>query len=119
MKTETLLNAQSLLADVSERSAWSRGVKAKAVEMLAEMYRQGIHKPTEADLLNGARNWREWSHGGCGLVYDTDIAEAYCTPSELKRKRGGELPPNRNESWLDIEARAAAQAANLILRRVK
>lgn len=111
--------AQITLADVAERSAWSKGVKAKAVDMLVEMYRQGITHPTEADLLNGARDWYEWAQGGCGLVYDADIAKAYCTPSELKRTRGGELPPNSRESWLDVEARAAFQATNLILRRVK
>lgn len=111
--------AELILADVSERSAWMRGVKAKAIDMLAEMYDQGINVPTRADLLNGASDWQQWAYGGCGLVYDADIAEAYSTPSELKRTKGGCLPPNSRESWLDVEARAAFQAANLILRRVK
>ena len=31
------------------------------------------------------------------MIYDSDIAERLCTPSELKRKRGDELPPNSRE----------------------
>lgn len=31
------------------------------------------------------------------MIYDSDIAERLCTLSELKRKRGDELPPNSRE----------------------
>ena len=29
---------------------------------------------------------------------------------QLKRKKGGDLPPNRDEEWLDVQARALGQA---------
>ena len=101
------------------RSAWDKGVLATVCDMLADCEANGITHPTETDLLNGARNWSDWAQGGCGLVYDADIAGRYCTPGELKRKRNGELPPNSRESWLDVEARAARQAARCIIRGVK
>lgn len=53
-------------------------------------------------------------HGGNGLIYDTDIAKRLCSPSELRKKRGGELEPSLRESWLDCEARAVGQAAAAI-----
>ncbi len=71
---------------------------------------------TTANLLNGADNWQHWAEGGCGLAYDADIAERLCTPSELRRTDGGRLPPNRRETWLNVEARAASQAARWLLR---
>lgn len=69
----------------------------------------------EKGLLSGAASWGSYSWGGCSLCYDADIAERLCTPSELKRKRGGDLRPNRSEEWLDVQARALFQACRRIL----
>lgn len=102
-----------------ERSTWGRGVQAYAVE-IAETLADQAHEvePTRAAIepvaLNGARDWGQYSWGGCSLCYDEDIAKLLCTPSELKRKRNGALPPNSREEWLDVQARALTQA----LRRV-
>ncbi len=94
------------------RSAWDRGVKAYAYDLLDSIQDQSV---TKANLLNGAHNWKHWATSGSGLAYDSDIAERMCTPSELKRKDGGRLPPNSSESWLDMEAYAAEQAAWWVL----
>ena len=67
-------------------------------------------------LLNGADDWRQYSEGGCALVYDSDIAERVCSPSELKRCKGGERQPNASETWLECQARALGQAASLVRR---
>jgi hypothetical protein len=94
------------------RGAWGRAVKTYAIELL-----DGLNGEYSAvALLNGAENWRAYSYGGCALVYDSDIAERLCSPSEYKRKRGGELAPSSRESWLDCQARALSQAARLISR---
>ena len=61
-------------------------------------------------LLNGAMDWEDYSYGGCSLIYDSQIAERLCTPSELKKKDGGRLEPNSQESWLDVQTRALRQA---------
>lgn len=63
-------------------------------------------------LKNGADGWEAYSWGGSALIYNSDIAERLCTPSELKKTRNGERRPNRDEEWLDTQARALFQAAN-------
>lgn len=109
----------------NERSAWNRGVRAYAAELLEELEERisnGYQNPDnittraelEKALLNGAENWSEWSWGGCGLIYDGDIAERLCNPSELKKTRNGERRPNCREEWLDVQARAIRQAAGRI-----
>lgn len=123
-------NINTLIACIEEtspRSAWDKGVKIYALELLEDL-REGIaggyyddaavlvlSALTEA-LLNGARSWTQYSWGGSSLIYDGDIAERLCTPSELKRKKGGELRPNSREEWLDTQARALHQASQLIRR---
>ena len=113
MQTKTEIIAR--ISATSPRSAWSRGVKAYALELLDGL--QGDY--TADDLLNGAMNWSEYSSGGCALIYDSDIAARLSTPSELKRKNGGCLPPNSSETWLDCQTRALSQAARLIAKNSK
>lgn len=100
----------------AERSAWRRGVRQYAIDLLDSFpdYRDITSENCLGILLNGAVSWKEWAYGGCGLVYDVDIAERLCTPSELLKKRGGELEPSSHEPWLDVEARAVGQAAAAI-----
>lgn len=111
------------------RSAWGRGVTAYANDLLDTLEEAQEHgnydiRITEARylravMLNGASDWNEYSWGGCTLCYDGDIAERLCTPSELKRTRGGDLQPNSREEWLDTQARALQQAANRVYCAVK
>lgn len=97
------------------RSAWERGVREYAYMILYE-----IDDDTEINLkvaLNGARNWKDYSWRGFALCYDGQIAQTLCTPSELKKvqyKDGGYRKPNKNENWLDVQARALYQAWKLI-----
>lgn len=101
------------------RSAWSKGVKEYAIELLEE--REVNELPTDRReienlLLNGATNWSEYSWGGSSLIYDGDIAERLCTPSELKKTKNGERRPNSRENWLDVQTRALFQACQMIKR---
>lgn len=100
----------------AERSAWRRGVRQYAMDLIEDLpdFQDLTPENCRGILLNGAVSWKEWAYGGCGLVYDVDIAERLCTPSELRKKRGGELEPSSHESWLDVEARAVGQAAAAI-----
>ena len=101
------------------RSAWDRGVHAYAVELVeslddsADLSNETLLRKA---LLNGADDWRQYSEGGCALVYDADIAERLCSPSELKRTRNGERQPNSRANWLECQARALGQAASLVRR---
>lgn len=97
------------------RSAWSKGVRDYALDIINNL--EEWNAPiTEAAALNGAESWKQYAWGGCGLVYDEAIATALCSPSELKRCKGGQLQPNSREKWLDVEARALFQAWKLIER---
>ena len=99
------LKNELLLGKMSTRSAWARGVKAYAADLLQLLEENGL-APTKENMLNGAADWNQWAYGGCGLIYDADIAERTCSPSELKRTRNGGRRPNAREEWLDTEARA-------------
>lgn len=99
------------------RSAWARGVKAYALDLIEDI--QTGEAVTEKMLLNGARDWRQYSEGGCPLVYDSAIAERLCSPSEYKRTREGQRAPNARETWIDVQARALYQAAQLVLRAAR
>ncbi len=96
------------------KSAWTKGVKEYALELIEGAKIELTRDNARTVLLNGAENWREYSWGGCSLIYDLDIAERLCTPSELKKKKGGELKPNPREEWLDVQARALHQAFLMI-----
>jgi hypothetical protein len=118
MPTRSAL-ASALATIPAGRSAWSRAVHAYAIELV-----EGIDSSADLSnerllhkaLLNGASDWQQYSEGGCALVYDADIAERLCSPSELKRTRNGERQPNARENWLECQARALAQAASLVRR---
>lgn len=117
---------REIIEYTKRRSAWDKGVKMYALELL-ENYSEmldyaketGDYAPRflESVLLNGANDWLAYSEGGLSLVYDKDIAERLCSPSELKRKtsrNGGALKPSQDETWLQAQGRALAQAWRLL-----
>lgn len=119
MKVKEIMNILEK-ESINARSAWNKGVAEYAQIILCNFDdEEELNGNIEETLLNGAPNWREYSWGGCALIYDGDIAKIVCTWSELKRKKFGELPPNKNEQWLDVQARACYQACELIKRLVK
>lgn len=117
------------LNERNDRSAWDKGVTIYALELcesLEESLRyEGVEevpesiKILEKMLLNGADSWEQYSWGGCSLIYNGDIAERLCCPSEFKKCREGERRPNSREEWLDTQARALFQACNRIKKIVK
>ena len=120
MTKQDLLSAiQSVSAG---RSAWSRAVHTYATELVESLESENADFDLSDEIrltramLNGADDWRQYSEGGCSLIYDSDIAERLCSPSELKRCRGGERQPNSRENWIDCQARALFQASRLINR---
>ena len=123
MKPSELLNK---IENVKVRSAWSNGVKEysyEIVEYVADYYNDINVENAREILLNGADNWIRYSYGGCSLIYDQDIAERLCSPSELKKatRKDGSLREmaNSRENWLDVQARALNQAYYLVIRILK
>ncbi|MBR6448296.1 MAG: hypothetical protein IKS74_07510 [Methanomicrobium sp.] len=113
-----------VLNSYNPRSAWDKGVKKYAIGIIKDFDYEsdngGIipNNFGEKYLLNGARDWKQYSWGGSSYAYDGDIAKMLCSPSELKKvryKEGGFRKPNRDEEWLDVQARALSQASRLIL----
>lgn len=113
-----------------QHSAWDKGVTQYALEMVEQLGEQinggyfeeldlTESKKVRAALLNGAADWSQYSWGGCSLIYDSDIAERLCNPSELKKTRNGERRPNSREEWLDTQARALFQAVNRVCRHIR
>lgn len=110
-----------------DRSAWDKGVTKYALELVEQLAEAAEGGYIDADgltaprmlrkaLLNGADDWSAYSWGGCSLIYNSDIAERLCCPSELKRTRNGERRPNGREEWLDTQARALSQAEARVRR---
>lgn len=119
MKTNELYNK---IESLKVRGAWNNGVKWYALYLLENLqeYTDVVpgHNEIESVLLNGASDWKQFSYGGCALIYDGGIAETLCSPSELKKvtRKDGTLrdKANSRETWLDVQARALYQACNLI-----
>jgi hypothetical protein len=113
---------KSIEAAKCGRSKWGNGVHFLALTIVGDYE---ANEPgtacelgeLESTLLNGAANWSAYCYGGNLLICDQDIAELLCTPSELRRctaKDGSLKDLNRREIWMDVQARAAAQAWRLI-----
>ena len=111
------------------RSAWEKGVREYALMLLSDFdwkYENIKMSDKVSDirilekmLLDGSRDWKEYSWNGNSLIYDWDIAPILCTPSELKkvkRNEGRYRRPNVSEDWLDVQARALYLAFGLIKR---
>lgn len=115
------------VSEAKTHSAWDRGVKAYAEELVEEL-REAVEggyvnaddlsnrRLFERAMLNGAADWKQYSEGGCSLCYDGQIAERLCAPWELRKTDNGRRDPNPRESWIDVQSRALFQAAQMILQ---
>ena len=119
---KTISHLREAIKNSPARSAWDKGVKLYALELLEELPDDQEFYGSPADkksLLNGAQDWQEYSEGGNSLIYNGEIAERLCNHTEYKRTKQGENQPNARENWIDVQARALYQAAALILRLAK
>lgn len=121
---KTIEELRKAIENEKTRSAWDNGKKVYALELLDDLEERSRYEGREPEsvnecrewLLNGAADWSQYSWGGSSLIYNSDIAERLCCPSELKKTHNGERRPNSREEWLDTQARALYQAANMICR---
>ena len=112
---QSALNSLKLRKD---RSAWDKGVTRYAIEMVEAAEETLTRENCRQVLINGASDWSHYSYGGCALIYDADIAEQLCSPSELKKTGNGDRQPNSRETWLDVQSRALSQAYVRIKRNL-
>lgn len=119
---KTIKELRQAIENEKARSAWDKGKKVYALELLDNFPEDHEFYASPADkkeLLNGSSDWSQYSWGGCSLIYNSDIAQRLCSPSELKKTHNGERRPNSREEWLDVQARALFQAAHMICRLAK
>lgn len=119
---KTYFEIRSIIMQEKPRSAWARGVNNIAANIVSEILQE--NDGNDAPHFNRVEDFahylynvslREAVDGGCFLIYDCDIAENFCTPSELKRVKNGERNPNSRETWLDVMYRGAYQAIRHII----
>lgn len=123
MKTinEIIRQATETINSSKARSAWARGVRDYALDLVENLNQYDDIDPddltsrklVERYMLDGASDWEQYSNGGCALIYNGDIARRLCTAYELKLTRDGQRDPNARETWIDVQARALSQAARL------
>lgn len=120
MEQKLISTIRNKIINSPAKSAWDRGVLIYALEIFDNYIEEhdSNKQITEKDLLNGAKDWQQYSRGGSSLIYDEDICKRLFTPSEQKKTRYGELKPNPSEEWLDVQARALYQAAQIVLSTV-
>ena len=99
---------------LNPRSAWNRGVMRYALELVNSI--DVGEEITEKKMLRGAKDWKEYSEGGYAFIYDELICRRLCAPSEIKKTHNGKRRPNKQETWLDVQARALYQAAQLVMK---
>lgn len=113
-----ILEIYNKIDSLKMRSAWSKGVQYYALFLLERYDEYTDYNPnlplTETTLLNGAKDWKHYSEGGNALIYDEQIAQTLCNPTELKITKNGQRQPNKRETWIQVQARALFQAWNLI-----
>jgi len=123
MALNTVGEIRTIINATRPRSVWGKGVRVYANELLDNLADAVIRSPEVMDntrllkraLLNGARDWKQYSEYGYSLIYSDEIAKRLCTSTELKRTQNGCKAPNANEQWLDVQARALYQACNLVI----
>ena len=104
------------------RSHWRRGVIDTALDLIDNIDGEDLLdlvlcsslKDTRKILLKGAEDEKKYSYMGKPLYCNQQIASRYCTPSELKKKKGGILEPNQQKNWLDVQTRGIYQAMIIV-----
>lgn len=111
------------------RSKWRRAIKEDALDIIDSMQEALNINDTDtlpesvqelkAIALNGAEDWKQYSWGGCALVYNDTIKAHYLTDSEIRRHRGEIF---EGMHLLDLQAWALLQAWQMVLdafRRIR
>ena len=102
------------------RCAWDRGVVQYVEDFLQWLEEEELSaslentKQLRAVLLNGAKDWKDYSDSGSALIWSKDIAERLCTSAQLRDFRA-RVPHMLNLDWFELQSRALHQAW-LILR---
>ena len=114
---KTIDQLREAIKNEPARSAWRKGVKLYALDIVGYLEEGAIGYPLYpfAETREGFSFWKTFSYGGNALIWNQDIAARLCTNSEYKRTKEGRNRPNAQENWLDVQARALWQASILVM----
>ena len=131
MNSINIISIMTRINSWKANSAWNRGVKLYAMEILSNIKDEGqnelsfdengklIQKTwTIHGLTQGFDHWVGCSQSGQFEIYDREIALRLCTASELQKTKFGERNPSKRETWIECQGRALFQARNLIAKTV-
>lgn len=97
-----------------------KGVLVYALELFDNYvddsrYDTSLTEVTEKDLLQGARDWDEYSKGGLSLIFDEEIAKRLYSPSKLKEILERSRLLHNNIDWMIIQANALCTASQIVI----
>ena len=117
---------KSLLIDESEpRSQWKRAIRLYEKELYESIFGKiekelirafafgdydSIKDRIKKLLLNGAKDWTEYSFRGCSLCYNGEIEERLLPPSQRGKRSG--------EALLKLQAEALKEAASIVAYKI-
>ena len=125
-----LLNYNNIIQTLEE---WKKHTSTKldkailddAIALLDNLkytsYQINTLKDVRKALLNGARDWNQYSYGGCALVYNYDIAKHYLSEDkqqDFKFKRGPEKGCWNGIKLLDFQATCLREASRACLKAI-
>lgn len=94
------------------RGIWRRGVLRAALELLERFPDERVLVgDVRRILLDGSRDWHEYSASGRALADEEDIARRYLTPRRFESWREGSHP---HIDLVMMQARALHEACGLI-----
>jgi len=114
---KTVAYIRSELENLPASNHWTKGVKAYAIDMFEEIVNSGelvsVKNISEKDLLDGAKNWNEYSWHGRTVCYD-HIIRKILDPNDS----GEQARSTDGKAWLDVQAEALEQATKILLRTI-
>ena len=114
---KTVASIRKELENLPVTNHWAKGVKTYAIDMFEEIIDSGelvfVRNIKEEDLLDGAKNWTEYSWHGRVTCYD-HIIRKILDPNDS----GEQARSTDGKAWLDVQAEALAQVAQILLHIV-
>ena len=112
---KTVASIRKELENLPAINHWKKAVNNYAIDMFDNLVNNDksvfVKSINEKDLLDGEKNWNEYSWNGRALCYDQDIRKIL-DPND----KGEQARSIDGKLWLDVQAEALNQSAKILLR---
>ena len=104
------------IAEYPVYSTWGRDCRIYAQELFENYVKsmQPGKKVTDADLLNGSKNWLYYSYCGRALRLKSTICERLCSPKVANWFKHGRQKPPFCDSWFTVQTCVLKRAARMV-----